>query len=54
VAGHQIEKEARSTVRYRVEVRLDSGAVRTVSVDNAPAVAAGDRVRIDGNVIRRV
>ena len=49
VAGHQVEKQARATVRYEVDVRMDDGSLRTVSQDAAPSLRAGDAVRVDGS-----
>jgi len=45
-AGHQVEKQARGTKRWEISVRLDSGALRTLSSDSAPVWRTGDRVRI--------
>lgn len=52
VAGHQIEKQARANVRYDVDVRMDDGSLRTVSMTSAPDLRAGDAVRVDGNGLR--
>lgn len=49
VAGHQIEKQARATVRYDVEVRMDDGSLRTVSLSQPPQIQSGDAVRVTGN-----
>lgn len=49
VAGHQIEKQARATVRYDVEVRMDDGSLRTVSLSQPPQLRSGDAVRVTGN-----
>jgi outer membrane lipoprotein SlyB len=51
VAGHEVEKQARATTRYEVDVRLDDGSQRTISVPTNPGVRVGDRVRVDGNQI---
>jgi len=45
-AGHQVEKQARGTTRWEISVRLDSGALRTLSSDSAPVWRTGDRVRV--------
>lgn len=51
MAGKHIEKQARSTTRWEIEVRHDSGAQETVLSDVAPPYGAGDRVRvIDGRL----
>lgn len=53
-AGHEVEKNARSTKYWNVTVRMDDGRDRTISMSTAPALAVGDKVRVDGkNVIRR-
>lgn len=52
-AGHQIEKNVRKTVEYRVAVRMDDGAVRTVTHPTGEGLSAGARVRIiDGQIVR--
>lgn len=51
VAGHEVEKQARATTRYEIDVRLDDGSQRTISVPTNPGVRVGDRVRVDGNQI---
>jgi outer membrane lipoprotein SlyB len=45
-AGHQVEKQARATKRWEITVRMDNGALRTLSTDSAPVWRAGDRVRV--------
>lgn len=53
-AGHQVEKNARSTKVWNVTVRMDDGTDRTVALGSAPALAVGDRVRVEGqNIIRQ-
>jgi len=53
-AGQQVEKSARSTKVWNVTVRMDDGADLTISLDSAPALAVGDRVRVEGqNIIRQ-
>jgi outer membrane lipoprotein SlyB len=52
VAGHQIEKQARATTRYEVTVRMDDGALKTLTRTSDPGVKAGDRVRVDGDQLR--
>jgi len=50
-AGHQVEKQARGTKRWEIDVRMDSGALRTLSSETAPLWQAGDRVRVvDGRL----
>lgn len=45
-AGREIEKQARGTKRWEIDVRHDSGTQETVLSDVAPAFVAGDRVRV--------
>ncbi len=53
VAGHQMEKSMKKSVRYRVNVRLENGAVQTLTLANPPGVAVGDHVKlVDGQVVR--
>ncbi|HSH07176.1 MAG TPA: glycine zipper 2TM domain-containing protein [Burkholderiales bacterium] len=52
-AGHQVEKSARSTKVWNVTIRMDDGADRSIALGAAPALAVGDRVRVEGNNIIR-
>lgn len=53
-AGNEIEKNVHKTSSYRVRVRLENGTLRAIYQHAAPAVTAGDRVRIvDGGVVRQ-
>jgi len=45
-AGHQIEKQTKSTRRYDVSVRMENGALREVSYDAEPTFRVGDKVKI--------
>ena len=50
-AGHAIEKQARGTTHWEVDVRRDDGANETVRSDVAPSYQPGQRVRlIDGRL----
>jgi outer membrane lipoprotein SlyB len=50
-AGKHIEKQARATQRWEVEVRHDNGVQETLLSDVAPPYHAGDRVRVvDGRL----
>ena len=49
VAGHQVEKQARATTRYAVDVRLDNGQLQTVSVPADPGPIVGRRARIENS-----
>jgi outer membrane lipoprotein SlyB len=49
VAGNQVEKSTKTKTSWSVAIRMDSGALRTFTYSNPPAVAAGDRVKlVDG------
>lgn len=52
MAGHEIEKRARSETVYEVRVRMDDGTLRTFTRAQAPA--PGARVQIDGQQLRVV
>jgi len=52
VAGNAVEKNARSTTVYNVKVRLDDGTLRTLQLQQPPAVGA--RVQVDGSTLRAV
>jgi len=45
-AGHQIEKNMKSTTRYDVIVTMDDGSVRSFSYDAQPALQAGTKVKV--------
>jgi outer membrane lipoprotein SlyB len=50
-AGRAIEKQARGTTHWEVDVRRDDGAAETVRSDVAPSYQPGQRVRlIDGRL----
>jgi outer membrane lipoprotein SlyB len=52
LAGNEVEKRSKSTTAYRVTVRTDGGALRTVEQSTAPAV--GQRVRIKGSTLQAI
>lgn len=45
-AGHQVEKNMKSTTHYDVIVNMDDGTTRTFSYDTQPAFQAGNKVRV--------
>jgi outer membrane lipoprotein SlyB len=49
VAGHQIEKQARAKVVYRVDVRMEDGSLRSITQSTAPTFPVGAKVRVNGN-----
>jgi len=50
-AGHEIEKNVRTTTSYRVVVRMEDGSARTVYQSAAPAFGVGDKVRVNHGVL---
>jgi outer membrane lipoprotein SlyB len=50
MAGHEVEKRAKSETFYEVRVRMDDGTTRTVTQKTAPT--AGARVVVDGDTLR--
>jgi outer membrane lipoprotein SlyB len=49
VAGNQVEKNVKTKTMWSVAIRMDTGNVRTFQYSNAPAVRAGDRIKlVDG------
>lgn len=49
VAGHQVEKQARATNTYHVDVKLNNGTTRTFAYANPPAFATGARIEVKGD-----
>lgn len=50
-AGREIEKRARSTTHWEIDVRRDDGGYQTVRSETAPPFGAGQRVRfVDGRL----
>lgn len=45
-AGREIEKQARATKHWEIDLRRDDGAIETIRSDVAPPYNAGDRVRL--------
>ena len=45
-AGHQVEKNMKSSTRYDVTVRMEDGTVRTFPYDSQPAFQTGSKVRV--------
>ena len=46
IAGHEIERHARATKRYQVQVRMSDGTLKTVTSATQPTWKAGDPVRL--------
>jgi outer membrane lipoprotein SlyB len=54
VAGHQIEKQARATSTYHVDVRLNDGTTRTFDYADPPPFTTGAKIRVkDGQLLPR-
>jgi len=55
VVGNKVEKNrSEKVVGYRVHVTLDNGQQRSFEQSGSSGLQVGDRVRVDGNQIRRV
>lgn len=52
-AGHQAEKKHNASTVYDIRIELANGATRTITVNAPMGIAAGDKVRVDGNRILR-
>ncbi len=50
-AGNTIEKKVRTKTRYQIKVKMDNGAVRTITRDTQPEWREGDRVHVNGDAI---
>jgi len=50
-AGHQVEKNMKSTTHYDVVVKMDDGSTRTFSYDAQPAFAVGSKVKVVNNML---
>ena len=54
LAGHQIEKQARATTSWRVDVKMNDGTTRSFSYGSEPAFAAGEKVEVrQGQLVAR-
>ena len=52
LAGHEIEKRARSTTAYQVKIRMADGSTRTVT--QAQSLPVGQHVHVDGGKVTPV
>ena len=53
VAGHEVEKRARSHTVHEVRVRMDDGSLRTIELAQ-PTAHAGERVLVQGSTLKPV
>jgi len=54
VLGNKIERDRKSaTTSYRIHVRLDNGETRSFESASNDGLRVGDRVRVDGSLLRR-
>jgi outer membrane lipoprotein SlyB len=51
LAGNQIEKQARATAAWHVDVRISDGTTRTFDYASAPSFAPGEKVEIKGGIL---
>jgi len=51
VAGHYIEKNMKKSKAYDIVVKLENGEERTLRQTTAPALVAGDKVKIEGEQV---
>jgi len=53
-AGHQVEKNQKSTTSYQVVIKMDAGNTRYFNFSNPTSYKSGDKVKIvDGKLTRR-
>ena len=52
-AGHQIEKNQKSTTTYQVSVKLDDGKARTFTFSKPTSYKVGDAVKVVDNKLVR-
>jgi uncharacterized protein YcfJ len=50
-AGNQAEKQIRASTVYMVDVRMDNGGSRSISVKDPGSLSVGSKVRVNGDVI---
>ena len=51
IAGNAIEKNAKKTIHYDIVVRMDDGGERTYRQATEPALANGQKVKIDNDTV---
>ena len=50
-AGNQAEKAVRAETVYTIDIKLDNGSSRSITVKDAGTLAVGSKVRVDGDNI---
>jgi outer membrane lipoprotein SlyB len=45
-AGHQVEKNVRTSTQYQIAIRMDDGSRRVLTRHEAPSWRQGDRVEV--------
>ncbi|MES2490561.1 MAG: glycine zipper 2TM domain-containing protein [Pseudomonadota bacterium] len=50
-AGNQAEKAVRAETVYTVDIKLDNGSSRSITVKDVGTLTVGSKVRVDGDVI---
>ncbi|MEZ5614521.1 MAG: glycine zipper 2TM domain-containing protein [Rhodocyclaceae bacterium] len=51
VAGHQTERYVRRTAKWEIIVRMDDGTAREFDLSTQPVWRAGDKVKVENNII---
>lgn len=52
LAGHEIQQRVTTDTYYKVQVDMDAGGSRAITVPNAQRIAVGTRVRVqNGNIV---
>ena len=53
MVGNEVEKRVKSSTHYNVEVRMDSGPMRTFTFASAPGYTVGEKVKVvDGKLVK--
>lgn len=50
IAGDTVEKRMKHETRYRVDVRMEDGSLRTI--EQTQPATVGERVTLDGDILR--
>ena len=53
-AGHQVEKNQKSTTTYQVILKMDDGKSRTFNFSKETSFRAGDKIKVvDGKLVKQ-